>query len=110
MLSLPQTALTAIVMTGRHRPGRQRHHHGLLRHAFAISPWLGAILVVLIVIGGLALTLIRKAGRILDGTPWYIRLALLVTAGIGISRLIGRQRRPGPFGEPGDWRPGPPMD
>lgn len=31
-----------------------------------------------------------NAGRVLDGTPWYVRVALLATAGFGIFRLLSR--------------------
>jgi len=40
-----------------------------LEHAFATSPWLGAIVVALIVLVSVVLALIKKAGRVLDDTP-----------------------------------------
>jgi hypothetical protein len=88
----PQAAQRAIAMAGRYRPGRHGHHDGFLQHAFATAPWLGAIVVAVIVLGGLAFALLRNAGRVLDGTPWYVRAALLVTAGFGIFRLLSRDK------------------
>lgn len=74
-------------MTSR---GQHHYHDGFLHHVFATSPWLGATLVVLIVVAGLVLALVTKAGRVLEGMPWYVRLALLTTAGFGIFRLLSR--------------------
>jgi hypothetical protein len=108
--SFPRAALTAIVLAGRYRPGRHRHH-GFLQHVFATSPWLGAIAVALIVLVSLVLALIKKASRVLEGTPWYVRLALLVTAVIGIFRLLSRRKQATPQGiwHPADgWEPAPP--
>ncbi len=68
-----------------------RHHDGFLQHAFATSPWLGAVLTVLIIIAGLVLGVIKKAGRALEGVPWYVRLGLLAAAGFGIFRLLNRK-------------------
>jgi hypothetical protein len=82
--------------------GRHHYHDGFLHHVFATSPWLGAMTVVLIVVVGLMLALITKAGRVLEGTPWYVRLALLATAGFGIFRLLSRKRRAMPNGI---WHP-----
>ena len=111
--SFPQAALLAIMMAGRYRPGRHHHHDGFLQHAFATSPWLGAIVVALIILAGLVLALIKKAGRVLDGTPWYVRLALLVTAGFGIFWLLSRKKQATPQGiwrPPDGWQPAPPPD
>jgi hypothetical protein len=111
--SFSQAALLAIMMAGRYRPGQHHHHNGVLQHAFATSPWLGAIVVALIVLVGLVLALIKKAGRVLEGTPWYVRLALLVTAGFGIFRLLSRTRRATPQGiwhPPDGWETAPPRD
>jgi hypothetical protein len=95
--SFPQAAPLAIMLAGQHH-----HHNGFLQHVFATSPWLGAVMVALIVVVGLVLAVIKKAGRVLEGTPWYVRLALLVTAGFGISRLLSRKKRATPHGI---WRP-----
>ena len=88
----PQASLLAIMMAGHYRPGQHHHYNGFLQHAFATSPWLGAMVVALIVLVGLVLALIKKAGRVLEGTPWYVRLALLVTAGFGIFWLPSRKK------------------
>jgi hypothetical protein len=75
---------------------------------FVISPWLGAIVVALIVLVSLVRALIKKAGRILEGSPWYVRLALLVAVGIGTFRLLSRkkQARPQRIQHPPDsWEP-----
>lgn len=114
-MPLPQTALLAIMITGRRRTGRQRHHqhHGLLQHAFATSPWLGAIGVTLVVLVGMALALMKKAGRLLEGTPWYVRLALLATAGAAVFRLLNRRNQTTSqdyWEMPDGRRPGPPWD
>lgn len=75
-------------------PRVQRHYHdGFVHHVFATSPWLGAMIVVLIVFAGLVLALITKAGRVLEGIPWYVRLALLATAGAGVFRWLSRKSR-----------------
>jgi hypothetical protein len=95
-MSLPQATLLATRLAGRYRPGEHRDHTGFLQHLFAASPWLGAIVVTLIVLVGLVLALIKAAGRVLDGTPWYVRLALLATAGFGIFRVLNRKRRAAP--------------
>jgi hypothetical protein len=111
--SYPQAAMLASTMAGRYRPGQHHRRNGFLEHAFATSPWLGATVVILIVLAGLVLALIKTARRILDGTPRSVRLALLVTAGLGIFRLLSRkkqatpQRIPHP---PGGWQPAPPPD
>jgi F0F1-type ATP synthase assembly protein I len=108
LTAFPRAALLAIMMAGRYRPGRHRHHNGFLQHVFATSPWLGAIVVALIVLVGLVLALIKQAGRVLEGTPWYVRVALLVTAGFGIFRLLSRREQATPQGTwhpPGGWQP-----
>jgi hypothetical protein len=94
--SFPQAALLAAMLAGRYHPGQHRDHNGFLQHAFAASPWLGAIVLALIVLVGLVLALIKAAGRALDGTPWYMRLALFATAGFGIFRVLNRKRRATP--------------
>jgi amino acid transporter len=83
----------AILLTGHYRPGQHRGRGGFLQHVFATSPWLGVITVILIVIAGLVLALIKAAGRVLDGTPWYVRLALLATTAFGIFRVLNRKRQ-----------------
>jgi len=111
--SYPQPALLASRMAGRHRPGQHHQHNGFLEHAFATSPWLGATVVVLIVLAGLVLALLKTARRILDGTPWSVRLALLVTAGLGIFRLLSRKKQATPQRiqhPPDGWQPAPPPD
>jgi hypothetical protein len=82
--SFPQAAVLAAMLAGRYRPGRHRDHYGFLQQVFATSPWLSVTVIALIVIAGLVLALIKAAGRLLGGTPWYVRLALLVTAAFGI--------------------------
>lgn len=94
--SFPQAALLSITMAGRYRPGQHRHHNGFLQHVFATSPWLGAVVVASIVIVGLLLALIKKACRVLEGSPWYVRLALLAAAGFGIFRLLRWKKRATP--------------
>jgi len=94
--SFPQATLLATMLAGRYRPGQHRDHNGFLQYVFATSPWLGAIVVALIVIVGLVLALIKAAGRVLDGTPWYVRLALLAIAAFGIFRVLNRKRRATP--------------
>jgi hypothetical protein len=93
-MSYPRAALLASRMAGRYRRGQHHQHNGFLEHAFATSPWLGAAVVVLIVLAGLVVALLKTARRVLDGTPWSVRLALLVTAGMGIFRLLSRRNRP----------------
>lgn len=88
----PQAVLLAGTLAGRYRPGRHHHHNGFLQHLFATSPWLAGIMVALLVIAGLVLTLVKKAGKVLEGTPWYVRLGLLATAGFGIFRLLNRKK------------------
>jgi hypothetical protein len=110
--SFPKAGLLAMMMAGRYRPGHH-HHNGFLQHAFATSPWLGAIMVALIVLAGLVLALIKKARRVLEGTPWYVRLALLVAAGLGIFRLLSRRKQATPqsiWHPPDGWQPAPPRD
>jgi hypothetical protein len=111
--SFPEAALLAIMMAGRYRPGRHHHHNGFLQHAFAASPWLGAIAVALIALVGLMLALINKAGRVLEATPWYVRLALLVAVAFGIFRVLGRKKQATPqvIWHAADGRePAPPRD
>jgi hypothetical protein len=111
--SYPQAAMLASTMAGRHRPGQHHQHDGFLEHAFATSPWLGATVVVLIVLAGRVLALLKTARRILDGTPWSVRLALLVTASLGIFRLLSRKKQATPrrIQDPPDgWQPAPPPD
>ena len=111
--SLPRPAPLAIKLAGRYRPGQLDHHHGFLQHAFATSPLLGAVVVTLIVFAGLMLALINKAARVLEDTPWYVRLALLVTAGFGIFRLLSRNKQATPqdIWHTADGRaPAPPPD
>lgn len=75
----------------------ERHHqNGFLHHVFAVSPWLGALTVASIVVVGVVFALVKKAGRVLEGTPWYVRLVLLAAAAFGIFRLLNRKpvRRP----------------
>ena len=91
-----------VTMTTR---AQHHYHDGFLHQAFAASPWLGAMLVVLIVVVGLLLALLTKAGRVLYVLPWYVRLALLATAGLGVFRLLSR-RRATPDATP--QPPGPP--
>lgn len=88
MTSFPQAALLSIVVRALYHHGRRQQHDGFLRHTFAISPWLGAVAVALIVLGCLLLVLIKGAGRVVEGTPWYVRLALLATAGFGMFWLL----------------------
>jgi F0F1-type ATP synthase assembly protein I len=94
--SFPQATLLATLLAGRYHPGQHRAHNGFLQHVFATSPWPGAIVVALIVLVGLVLALIKAAGRVLEGTPWYMRLALLATVGFGIFRVLNRKRRATP--------------
>jgi hypothetical protein len=111
--SYPQAAMLASTMAGRYRPGQHHQYNGFLEHAFATSPWLGATVVVLIVLAGLVLALLKTARRILAGTPWSVRLALLVTAGLGIFRLLSRKKQATPQRiqhPPDGWQPAPPPD
>ena len=113
MTSFRQAALLAVMLAGRYRPGRHHYHDGFLQHVFATSPWLGAIVVALIVLVSLALALIKKAGRVLEGTPWDVRLVLLVAAGLGIFGLLSRKKNATPqhIRHPADgWQPAPPPD
>ena len=55
LTAFPRATMLAIMMAGRYRPGRHRHHNGFLQHVFATSPWLGAIVVALVVLVGLVL-------------------------------------------------------
>ena len=96
MTPFPQAALLATMLAGRYQPRQHRDHDGFLQHVFAASPWLGAIGLALIVLLGLVLALIKAAGGALDRTPWYMRLALLATAGFGIIRVLNRRRRATP--------------
>lgn len=103
-----RAALLAIVRARRYSPGRHQHHNGFLQHAFATSPWLGAIVVAVIVLVGMVLAGIKKAGRILEGTPWYVRLALLVTAGLGIFWMLSQKKQAMQEGirhPPDGWQP-----
>lgn len=113
LTTFPREALLAIGMAGRYGPGRHRHHHGFLQHAFATSPWLGSIAVVLIVLVGLVLALMKQVGRVLVGIPRYVRVALLVTAGFGIFRLLSRREHAAPQGtwhQADGSQPAPPQD
>lgn len=87
----------------RDRPGQHHGRNGFLSHLLAAYPWLGVIVIVAIILVALLLALIKTTGRALAGTPWWIRLALLAAAGLGISRLFSRNRRATP---PQDaWNP-----
>lgn len=113
VMSYPQAALLVSRMAGRYRPGQHHQHNGFLEHAFATSPWLGATAVALIVLAGLVLALIKTARRVLDSIPWSVRLALLVTAGLGIFRLLSRRKQATPQRiqhPPDGWQPAPPPD
>jgi len=99
-------------MSRRYRPG-QRHHNGFLQRTFATSPWLGATVIALIALVSLVLALIKTARRVVEGTPWPLRLALLVTAGLGIFRLLSRKEQAMPQRTqrpPDGWQPAPPPD
>ena len=87
MSSARHPALLVITSAGRDRPGPHHAHNGFVPHLLAADPWLGVIVIAVIILAGLMLTLIKATGRILDGTPWYVRLALLAAAGFAISRL-----------------------
>ena len=93
MPSARQPALTVITAPGRHRPGLPHARDGFLSHLLTTDPWLGVIVIIVIVLAGLVVALIKTTGRILDSTPWYIRLALLASAALGISWLLRRNRR-----------------
>ena len=90
--SFPEAALLAVMMSTRYPPAQHHQHDGFLQHAFATSPWLGALVVAPIVLGSLLLAVVKKAGRVFEGTPWYVRLALLAAAGLRIFRLFGGGR------------------
>jgi hypothetical protein len=93
-MSYQQVALLTIRMSRRYRAGQHHDHNGFPQHAFATLPWLGAAVVALIVLAGLVLALTKVGRLVLEGTPWYVRLALLVTVGLGIFRLLSRKNRP----------------
>ena len=62
---------------------------------------------------GLVLALLKKAGRVLDGTPLYVRLALLATASFWIFRLLSRKKQATPQGiwtAAEGWQPDPPQN
>jgi hypothetical protein len=96
MSSARQSALLAITAAGRDRPGPHHVRNGFLPHLLAADPWLGVIVIAAIAVAGLMLALIKTTGRILKGAPWYVRLALLASAGLGISRLLSRNRHAAP--------------
>lgn len=84
-------ALLLVMTAGRDHAGRPHGREGFLSHLVASDPWLGAIVIAVIVLAGLTLVLIKTTGRLLEGTPWYVRLALLAGAGFGVSRLLRRR-------------------
>jgi uncharacterized oligopeptide transporter (OPT) family protein len=84
-------ALLLVMMAGRDRTGRPHGREGFLSRLVASDPWLGAIVIAVIAVAGLTLVLIKTTGRLLEGTPWYVRLALLAGAGFGVSRLLRRR-------------------
>lgn len=86
---------------GRDRPGPHHARSGFLAHLLAAGPWLGVTVITAIVLAGFTLALVKATGRVLEGTPWYVRLALLAAAGSGISRLF---RRNAPAAPPRDTR------
>jgi hypothetical protein len=96
--------LVAVTVSHDH-PARHHHDSGFLSHLFATSPLLGTIVVIAIVIACFMLILLRAVGRVFEGTPWYVRLALLGTAGYGIFRLLSRQRLAAP--PQGPWQSPP---
>lgn len=104
MPSARQPALLVTTAAGRHRPGPPHARHGFLSHLLTTDPWLGVVVIIAIVLAGLVLALIKTTGRILDRTPWHVRLALLASAGLGISWLLGRNRR-AESGPHGAWYP-----
>jgi hypothetical protein len=71
VMSLPYAARLAIMLAGRYRPGQHQHRNGFLPHVFAISPWLGAVMVALIVVVGLG------AGSDQEGWPGLERHPLV---------------------------------
>jgi hypothetical protein len=83
-MSYPQAVLLTIRMSRRYGPGQRHRHNGFLQHVFATPPWLGATVVALIVLAVLVLALTKVARLVLEGIPWSVRLALLVTAGMGM--------------------------
>ena len=93
--SFPPAALLAVTLAGRYGPRQHHRHDGFLHHVFATSPWLGAIVIATIVLAALGLAVIKKAGRVLAGIPWYARLVLLATASFGIFRLLSRKKQAG---------------
>jgi len=105
-MSFPRATPLATMPAGRYHPGQHRHHNGFLQHAFATSPWPGLIAITLIVIAVLVLALIKAAGRVLDGTPWYARLALLAATALGVFRILNRKTQATPEAPPsgGDGR------
>jgi hypothetical protein len=98
-----QPALHVITTAGHDHPGPRHARNGFLTHLLAADPWLGVIVIAAIILAGLMLALIKTTGRILEGAPWYVRLALLATAGLGISRLLRRNRHAAP--PQGTWHP-----
>jgi hypothetical protein len=68
MTSYPQATLRVSLVARRYRPGHQ-YHNGFLQHAFATSPWLGAIVIALITLVGLVLAPIKKAAASLKTSP-----------------------------------------
>jgi hypothetical protein len=103
MSAARRPALLVIRAAGRDRPGPRHARNGFLPHLLAADPWLGVIVIAAIVLTCLMLALIKTTGRILEGTPWYVRLALLATAGFGISRMLNRNRHAEP--PQGTWHP-----
>jgi phosphoglycerol transferase MdoB-like AlkP superfamily enzyme len=93
MLAAQQPVLLVLTVAGRNRPALPHARDGWLSHLLTTDPWLGVIVIIAIVLAGLMLALIKTTGRILEGAPWYVRLALLASAGLGISWLLGRNRR-----------------
>lgn len=102
--SARQPALLVVTVAGRHRPGLPHARNGFLSYLLTTDPWLGVIVIIAIVLAGLMLALIKTTGRMLESTPWYVRLALLASAGLGISWLLGRNRRAA-SGPRGAWYP-----
>jgi hypothetical protein len=86
--SFPQAALLSVVVRPRNHPGPRQPHDGFPLHAFAVSPWLGAAAVALVVLGCLLLALVKGAGRVAAGAPWPVRLALLAVVGAGLLWLL----------------------
>jgi amino acid transporter len=95
-MSFSRATPLATMLAGRYRPGQHRDRGGFLQHVFATSPWLGVIVITLIVIAVLVLASGKAIGRVLDGTPWYVRLALLATTAFGILRVLNRKSRATP--------------